>query len=464
MRIPLLVELCAGTAALSLRLERSKARPPVSRMGSKAGYSDAILSRMGLHPGQGAEHYLLCEPDPGCRLLLEAYRDRALAQAAAEHIRGWKDEEPRALWERLREEGPAKCPPVDPREVARWVFVIANRTPHADCWKPVPEASAACGVKANLSADGLRSRLATLPTLPATITDDARTVDPREVARWAFLGNGSYRKGDPSSGYDPARAEERPAHATGGRQPGLLEALPPRLATLPTLPATITDDARTVDPREVARWALMGAWSYRQGIPDSGPAVPGECHQTERPGIAARLASLPTLPATITDDARTVDPREVARFAVRSSWSYEQGNTRTGFVGPGDRRQDTTATATKIATLPTLPATITDDARTVDPPQLPAGSWVYIDPPYVGTTGYGHNLGRPEVIALARRWHEAGAHVAVSEAEPIAELIADGWHAHELSRERVGQKRTFSKQQREVLTISRAPRGQLGLL
>jgi hypothetical protein len=310
-------------------------------MGAKTGYADAILSRMGLHPGLGAEHYLLCEPDPGCRLLLEAYRDRALALAAAEHIRGWKDEEPRALWERLREEGPAKCPPVD----------------------------------------------------------------PREVARWAFLGNGSYRKGDPSSGYDPARAEERPAHATGGRQPGLLEALPPR------------------------------------------------------------LASLPTLPATITDDARTVDPREVARFAVRSSWSYEQGNTRTGFVGPGDRRQDTTATATatKIATLPTLDATLTDDARTVDPPQLPAGSWVYIDPPYVGTTGYGHDLGRPEVIALARRWREAGAHVAVSEAEPIAELIADGWHAHELSRERVGQKRTFSKQQREVLTISRAPRGQLGL-
>jgi len=272
MRIPLLVELCAGTAALSLRLERSKARPPVSRMGAKTGYADAILSRMGLHPGQGADHYLLCEPDPGCRLLLEAYRDRALAQAAAEHIRGWKDEEPRALWERLRKEGPAKCPPVD--------------------------------------------------------------------------------------------------------------------------------------PREVARWALSEGWGGLVGVAYNGPG----CHPSH-------------------DGSRTADTM-----------------------------------STRLTALPTLPATITDDARTVDPPQLPDGSWVYIDPPYIGTTGYGHSLGRPEVIALARRWHEAGAHVAVSEAEPIAELVADGWHAHELSRERVGQKRTFSKQQREVLTISRAPRGQLGLL
>jgi hypothetical protein len=346
VRIPLLVELCAGTAALSLRLERSKARPPVSRMGSKAGYSDAILSRMGLHPGQGAEHYLLCEPDPGCRLLLEAYRNRALALAAAEHIRGWKDEEPRALWERLREEGPAKCA-VDPREVARWARIVtANRL--------IP-----------VHHDG---------------------------KKWCNSARNTGTKG---------------------------------------------------------------------GISHGGPDF---C--TEIGPLAAGFASLPTLPATITDDARTVDPREVARWVIGGSWAYVQGVPFQGWCGPGDRRQDTTpkAIATKIATLPTLSATITDDARTVDPPQLPAGSWVYIDPPYVGTTGYGHNLGRPEVIALARRWREAGAHVAVSEAEPIAELIADGWHAHELSRERVGQKRTFSKQQREVLTISRAPRGQLGLL
>ena len=401
MRIPLLVELCAGTAALSLRLERSKARPPVSRMGAKTGYADAILSRMGLHPGQGADHYLLCEPDPGCRLLLEAYRDRALALAAAEHIRGWKDEEPRALWERLRSEGPAKCA-VDPREVARWVWCGGHAYRKGDLSSGYQGTEHAKGKDRHIWRSQYAA-LASLPTLPATITDDARTVDPREVARELLLIRWSFSQRGPARGYGGPGTD--PGHMAGRDEALGCDRSATRLTTLPTLPATITDDARTVDPREVARWALMGAWSYRQGIPDSGPAVPGECHQTERPGIATRLDSLPVLDATLTDDARTVDP-----------------------------------------------------------PQLPAGSWVYIDPPYVGTTGYGHALGRDEVVALARRWREAGAHVAVSEAEPIAELVADGWHAHELSRERVGQKRTFSKQQREVLTISRAPRGQLGLL
>jgi hypothetical protein len=118
--VPLFVELCAGTAALSLRLQQRKAKPPVSRMGAKSGYADAILRVLGLRAGQKADHYLWCEPDAGCRLLLEAYRDRALALAAADIIRSWADEEPRALWERLRAEGPPVCPPADAREVARW--------------------------------------------------------------------------------------------------------------------------------------------------------------------------------------------------------------------------------------------------------------------------------------------------------------------------------------------------------
>lgn len=95
--IPLLVELCAGTAALSLRLHRDGARPPVSRMGSKAGYADVLLRVLGLHPGQRAHRYLWCEPDPGVRLLLEAYRDAGLAKAAAAIIRSWAAEDPRAV-------------------------------------------------------------------------------------------------------------------------------------------------------------------------------------------------------------------------------------------------------------------------------------------------------------------------------------------------------------------------------
>ena len=272
-RVPIFVELCAGTAALSLRLEHPRARPPVSRMGAKTGYADVILRCMGLRPGQGADRYLWCEPDAGVRLLLHAYRDRELATAAADIIRGWQDEDPRALWERLRAEGPAVCPPVDAREVARLVLCQG--------W----------------------------------------TMQPRGVFRHPF--GGFSQSGKRGNGCD--------------------------------------------------------------------------------------------------------------------------GLTRAGMM-------------TRLTEAPTLPATIADDARAVDPPQLPPGVVVYIDPPYLDTTGYAHAFPRSEWLPVVRRWREAGAMVVVSEAEPIPELMADGWHAVRIDGERTGQKRTFSKQQAEWITMSEAPR------
>jgi len=265
------IELCAGTAAVSLRLHHRHARPPVSRMGAKTGYADTILRVLGLRPGQRADRYVWCEPDPGVRLLLHAYRDRELATAAAEIIRGWADEDPRALWERLRAEGPAQCPPVDAREVARWVFCHAR----------------------------------------------------------------THRIGD---GY----AEER-------------------------------------------------------------------------------------------------DPRP----------------NRTGYQGQGPDRQ---TLQTRLIDALILPATIANDARAIDPPQLPPGVVVYIDPPYQDTTGYAHAFPRSEWLPLVRAWKASGATVCISEAEPIPDLIAEGWHAVEITNERKGQKRTFSKQQAEWLTLSDPPK------
>jgi len=55
---------------------------------------------------------------------------------------------------------------------------------------------------------------------------------------------------------------------------------------------------------------------------------------------------------------------------------------------------------------------------------------------------------------MARRWSDAGAVVCISEAEP---LPLDGWHHVDITAERRGQKRTFSKQQREWLTLNREP-------
>ncbi len=345
MTCPLFVELCAGTAALSLRLHHPRARPPVSRMGAKTGYADVILRVLGLRPGQGSAdrtHYLWAEPDDGVRLLLEAYRSRELSLAAAEIIRRWKDEDPKELWLRLRDEGPVKGPGVDAREVARWM------------------ASAVMSMRAE-------------PSAGFAIGSGCNTI-------WA---GGS------------------PQTSIAGR-----------LTDMSELPATITDDARKVDPREVARWTIGQQWTH-----------------AGRPCFASY------------DDVK-------AEGRVFTDTHGNQGHWKPQTPGK---------VATRVADAPTLPATITDDARKVEPPQLPAGTVAYMDPPYLGTTGYSHDLRRGAVLDLARKWEAAGALVCISEAEPIYALVADGWFVVEITGERKGQKRTFSKQQREFLTLSRKP-------
>ena len=505
-------------------------------MGAKTGYADVILRCMGLRPGQGSAdgtRYVWCEPDAGVRLLLHSYRDRAVSLAAAEIIRGWAGEDPRALWERLRAEGPARCPPVDPAEVARFLYGTAASYggPKGSLWDtflhpeeggrygaaradvadktaalPTVEAAIAtdarqvdpaevarwslvsgwaahgkdagsyggpgrCGDKTcALTIEGAARRYSDAPTLPATITTDARQVDPREVARYArILTANRLVNPDPETWQNTGRGGYRHGGADFCTPAADLAA---RFADAVEVPgAAVVDDARAVDPREVARWTLVGAWSFRAGQPASGFRDPwgglsgsaksgsNASDGLTRDGMASRYTDAPTLPATITDDARTVEPREVARWAAVQANTQKSGGFDCMAVGgPGSRRPMAMA---DLASRPAwglyLPATITDDARKVDPPQLPPGVVVYIDPPYVNTTGYAHAFPRSEWLPVVRRWVEAGALVVVSEAEPIPELMAEGWHAVEITGERKGQKRTFSKQQREWLTMSRPP-------
>jgi len=98
-------EFPAGLASVSLRLHGGPGcRPPISRMGNKAGYAETILWTLGLTAGKSAGAYVWAEADDDVRALLRAYPDPALLLRVAEIIRGWADEEPRALWERLRAE------------------------------------------------------------------------------------------------------------------------------------------------------------------------------------------------------------------------------------------------------------------------------------------------------------------------------------------------------------------------
>lgn len=422
--IPLFVELCAGTAAVSLRLHRDGAKPPVSRMGGKTGYAAAILRILGLTPGQRAAAYLWCEPDPGVRLLLHAYRDAGLARAAAAIIRSWAAEDPRALWERLRAEGPPRLPDgdVEAGEVARWARIVTSN-------RLIP-----------VHHDGVKW------------CNSARNTP------------GAPTKGGLSFGGDDFCTP--------------IDALADGFSAAPSLPATIAPDARAIDPREVARWAqittsnrlIHTAWSDAEGrwvnTGDGGATFGGAafCSPPER--TAAAFDATPgDVPAAVAADAREVDPREVARAVISGQWAYRRGSPESGFAeartgsGSGEGHGDTAEMlAARWGGVVEVPdALIHPDARTIDPPALPPGTVAYLDGPYENTTQYAHLLPRAEQVDLARRWAAAGATVAVSEAEPIPELVAEGWHAVEITDQRVGAVRTFSKQKREWVTLNTAP-------
>lgn len=87
--------------------------------------------------------------------------------------------------------------------------------------------------------------------------------------------------------------------------------------------------------------------------------------------------------------------------------------------------------------------------------------YVYYDPPYRGTQGFRHTLARQDLLESARCAKNANAVVVISEAEPIDELVRDGWHSVSITKDRFGQKRTASKQQAEYLTCSHLPQMSL---
>lgn len=163
-------------------------------------------------------------------------------------------------------------------------------------------------------------------------------------------------------------------------------------------------------------------------------------------------------------------PADVAAWLVCQHWSFSGKGVASGYGGPGSvvNAPDanwTTEQRDRALGLPRLSRLVTElnvpssltafhgPAQDVPIPEDCNGVVVYIDPDYKGTTGYQHTFPRDEVIGCARVWDEAGATVCISEAEPI-DLP---WAHVEITSERKGNGRTWSKQKREWLTLNRVP-------
>lgn len=414
-------EIPAGLASVSLHLQGGKhCKPPVSRMGAKTNYAHAVLDAMGLRPGQGAESYLWTEADPDVRNLLIAYTQPALLRAVAEVLRGWKDEEPRALWTRLR--------------------------------------------------DARKARKAALPL-------------DQSVAEWMFLHHGSFNSGANIETIGRPEGMPAGRYASfGGERPSLdiVRDAAERLATGPGWPpVAVTSSAPSVE--EVAGWLTLCAWTRGNRTIGSymGPDRPSACHLPgwtaciTGEGIAKRADALaaqherpdsagPWPPTCITSRAPTAE--EVAGWVVSHGW----GNGATpgvscghsgGYRGPGSDD------AVRSVTLTGLIGRFNDLAEVSTRPTEPTpgvdleGCICYLDPPYQGTTGYIADMPRAEVVRLATSYAAAGALVVVSEAVPIPELTALGWEAVDIAGERRGQRRTFSADggKNEWLTMSKPP-------
>lgn len=92
--------------------------------------------------------------------------------------------------------------------------------------------------------------------------------------------------------------------------------------------------------------------------------------------------------------------------------------------------------------------------RSIAEVPLRPGARSYLDPPYVKTTQpYEHQLPREEVLRIAQERAAGGERVYVSEAEP---LPLRGWRHLELGAPRGRGRNNFTKQRREVLTLSQA--------
>lgn len=221
------------------------------------------------------------------------------------------------------------------------------------------------------------------------------------------------------------------------------------------------------DPDEdIARlWACLMDEEHRQQVvdqikawipcPTGGYECPGCDRCSHKKGRWDARDLWETLKADRKAD-RKEGPKEVARWLFMANTAYRAGHPEHGgFVQPGSDRLTMEGLNKRLLSLSPIPALVSNlPAEQYQPMEFEGRRVIYIDPPYQNTKGYRHKFPREAVIRVAERWFRAGWEVVISEAEPID---IEGWYHVDIGGERTGQKRTFSRQQSEWLTMSSKP-------
>lgn len=330
----LLCEFPAGLAALSLYVQGGdRLKPPVSRPGVKTGYRRRIAEVLGITAH--AQGYWWAEADPDVAALIGAYASPEALFAIAGIIRGWVDEDPRALWTRLRDERKAR-------------------------------------IKAGLPL-----------STPEGIAEYAQIVASNRLI--SVAGPGLVNTGNGGTTFGGAEFATSAANTAAKFE-------------------------------EVAKSIILDRWSYSSRGWRAGYGGPGCEVKTDR-----------------------------------ATWTTEQRDAVLGIDKTAERVDGLRTIWPPVRVTLAIPSA-QEVAEAIGTPGDLDGVVVYMDPPYVGTSGYLHDLPRSEVIRLARSYDALGAVVCISEAEPI-DL---GWDSIEIFK--TGNARTFSKQKREFLTINRSPK------
>jgi hypothetical protein len=364
--------------------------PLVSWMGGKRRLACDLLALLGLRPGRPVPAMLGDASWWGW--VWPVVLDDETGPRVSAILRRWRDEDPRALWFRLRDLGPVE----ESAEAAAQLLWL--------------QARAASGVPVWWAEEVLR----------------AAPGDGRESQRAADRGSNGPRKGRSGGGYSSDAAWQTGGHLVQWASTKI-DAAGQRQATEPPRLLSMDGHGRGPPPRVVA--------TSRSVRVVQAPGLPFEAGHK---GTDSRGGGIVD-PGTIADRADRIRARLVKASGGEAGFGYDDGFRRgkgwRAFV-PADAANR--ADRIRAACIGDVRIEHRDAGSLTDEwaPRLGAAACVYLDPPYQGATGYPVTCDRSEVLRIAETWARNGARVVLSEAVGLASELGSGWSDTCLRRDR----------------------------